>query len=131
MGILDRLLEAFDGVKFSKALVASQVSAKVNEQLESFGAERIDALLAENKDVRDLLTPEQIVATKRLVVQNKAKVLLVLHEYINYVLDHLPPWAKELRYKHGEKGDEWLQRQLDWVDGMATGRPGMDIRLRW
>lgn len=131
MNFMERLMAAFDGNKFANALFASEISVKVNERLEEIGPEVLDALMTKNEPIYRVLTPEQIKTVKEQITQNATLILSVLSTHLDYLLTHLPDWAVALREKHGQKGDDWLRAQLEWIEGIATGKPKIKVTARW
>jgi hypothetical protein len=131
MSFMERVMAAFDGNKFGNALIASQISAKINEWLEELGPERIDFLMTKNEPIYRVLTPEQIREYRKQITENATLILSVLSTHLDYILTHLPDWAVALREKHGQKGDDWLRTQLEWIEGIATGKPKIKVTARW
>lgn len=132
MSFLDRLASAFSGNRFTNAFMAQLISDKVNEWMEEgISPEQLDYLIEKDIMIYEVLTKEQILDYKKRISDNAPLVLLVLHEHLQFVLDHLLPQFVNVRIRHGEKGDMWLDKQLDWVEGMATNRPSMQVKSRW
>jgi len=129
--MMKRLLGAFNPQAFSNALVANQVSLQVNEWLEEMGPARVDAAVASGLPVYKIMTPVQIKALRAGILEHKALILLVLDKHLDHILANMPAWAIAIREKYGAQGDTWLMQQMEWLEGIAGGKPKMVIKARW
>ena len=105
-----------DGQVVARSLLLRQVKHKVENFVNLIGETRLRYLLEKDKSFSDYIPERQI---KQYITDYSKLAGLITDEQLK---EMLPVWALNLISERGEKGREWLDRNLAWIKGIIARR---------
>lgn len=114
MGLLPKL----NPQRLSRAFVRNVAARRVREFLEELGAERVQWIVENRRQLSTLITPPQEAHYRKLGRGFGWVSQAISDEDFEKML---PEWAGDILTSSGEEGRAWFKGELRWLRGFLTG----------